>query len=322
MTRSTNSRRNASPATTSVSNKRSFEEVDANAAIDADVLPVNTTPVRQELVETESIASVQTSSNGQHAEVVVHTGTSADLTPVNSSPTRQASSPHLPVTERRSRTLEDKISLGRGLPEYVSNIPQDFPHKWASASNGRRYKSHVLVDPSYANAVYMSVIGVVSYFSQDNDDVMELSLRLDSKFHETYDDSDYWDQKLWELACASPIKMVDDSLHPIRKDVMKFVHKPRTDKVMTPKVSLTGFDGVELEPFQIQPGDLVIVDFTLQVYRLTFDSKMSTDPPVSGVRHVLCNIQVLDPGYDDNFNTGGTPSRPAMLTPKRARMPL
>ena len=59
---------------------------------------------------------------------------------------------------------------------------------WSYASNSRRYKSHVLVDSGHTSAVPVTALGVVSYFNEDEDGIIELTLKLDSRFKDLHDD--------------------------------------------------------------------------------------------------------------------------------------
>jgi hypothetical protein len=190
---------------------------------------------------------------------------------------------------------------------------------WSYASNSRRYKSHVLVDSGHTSAVPVTALGVVSYFNEDEDGIIELTLKLDSRFKDLHDDSDEWDNTLWKLASTGPIKFNDESLRPCRNNRLRMIFKPRTDG--TVEVPFTSFDGVRLKADEIHPGDLVIADFLFQVYSMSFDPRKSTEQPVLGTRHVLWSLQVLDPGFD--LSSVPAPSRyPVMLTPKRVRAPL
>lgn len=187
---------------------------------------------------------------------------------------------------------------------------------WSLCSSSRRYKSHVLVDSGHTRATPLNALGVVSYFEEDEDGVIALTLKLESRFKELHKDSDEWDDILWKLAKTGPIRFEYDALRPCRKDQLRLVFKPNTDGVL--RVPFTSFDGQKLEASDIHRGDLVIVDFLFQVYNMTFDPRLSSEPPVAGTRHVLWSLQVLDPAFDVPTST----RYPVMLTPKKLRTPL
>ena len=131
-----------------------------------------------------------------------------------------------------------------------------------------------------------------------------------------HNDSNEWSNILWNLAGTGQIKFGKDALRPCRKDQLRFTFKPNTDGVL--RVPFTGFDGQKFEASDIRQGDLFIVNFLFQVYNMTFDPRMLTEKPVTGTRHVLWSLQVLDPAFD----VPTTKRYPVVLTPKKLRTHL
>jgi hypothetical protein len=233
------------------------------------------------------------------------------------------SPPRLPPSETSSRSLSDKLQMARSLPEYINNLEDDFEYEWAPVTNGKRFKSHVLVEPKDKTPIPITAVGVVSYFEKDEDDIVQLTLNLASKFDSTYPDSSSWDTKLLNLAETGPLTVDDTFLHPCRSTQMRFVFKPRLDGKQIDGVTILGFDGVPLDASGIEVGDLVVVDFFFQVYLMTFDQRISDEPSVSGTRHVIWRIQSLDPGYDLAGKRSSSMGRgSSMVPPKRVRVPL
>ncbi len=119
--------------------------------------------------------------------------------------------------------------MARSLPEYINNLDDDFEYEWAQVSAGKRFKSHVLVDLEDKTPIPVTAIGVVSFFEKDEDDIVQLTLNLDSKFDSEYSDSTTWDSKLMNLADTGPLNVDSTFLHSCRNSLMRFVFKPRLD---------------------------------------------------------------------------------------------
>jgi hypothetical protein len=94
---------------------------------------------------------------------------------------------------------------------------------------------------------------------------------------------------------------------------MRFVHK-KSDNTLFSEIELVNVEGNIIEGKAIKPGDLVAVDFGLQIYELNNEIGNST-----GARLVLVSVQQLASNYDPKFEQREKVQLPSVTPPAKRR---
>jgi hypothetical protein len=183
-----------------------------------------------------------------------------------------------------------KVKSIQALPCYVGSATP-LP-TFSQTADNMKYKAHTLVNGKQTELLV--VIGVVS-FVQFTPKEVALTIDVVSKFM-TEEVAKPWMTVLTELSHKSPIGFPEDFFEPCRKDKMRFLNRP-TDTILVGDLDVTNLKGKAIDGSSINKGDLVAVDFALQVYSSEMNSKKT-----EGARLVLASVQLLEASYDDSFD--------------------
>jgi hypothetical protein len=207
-----------------------------------------------------------------------------------------------------AQTVPQKIKAISKLPMYLSHLSVD--SNFRASANRNNYRAYTLID----NEGFMqmiTVLGVVAYSDLVSKDAV-LTISLEAEFAKT-EKILHWQSTLAHLASSGPIATGEDFHDACRGGRMRFVRKPGDNSIMD-KLDIVDFHGKDLQPDQVSCGDLVAVDFGLQVYSLT-NPKGTT----RGARLVLQSVQVIQPKYDKSFEREEKVEPPATPSPAKRR---
>jgi hypothetical protein len=182
-----------------------------------------------------------------------------------------------------------KIKSITELPTYVANLTPSPTFK--QTDRRTEYQTFTLVNGRKTEL--MTVIGVVSYVKLTSHEAT-VTIDIVSKFM-TSDQASPWVSTLTDVSKQSPLGTSESFFEPCRGNKMRFTHKPK-DKGLVDTLELLNLKGKPVEGDAFNRGDLVVIDFALQVYSADIDSKQ-----IKGARLILQCLQQLQTAYDDSY---------------------
>lgn len=216
-----------------------------------------------------------------------------------------------------SPSIIKKLKNAYGLKQYASNATPGNDTEWLRTAKSKTYSASTLVDSNHS--IYPFVIaGILTYFNMSGDDITIAIDHLNSALPEFVDNKAI-DSSLMLFVehPENPVPPVDlKSFYlPGRENKMRFTKKKADNKATFGTCDFVGLDGENLvEPDKsLKKGDLVIVDFVLQVYSSNRDGTVT-----NGTRLVPVSIQQLQKElvvFDDESKPISVPTPP----PKRRK---
>jgi hypothetical protein len=231
------------------------------------------------------------------------------------SDTEEISQQKLPVNQeyfvqsRGKHETQSKVDTIASESIFLTNI--DLEPEFRITANRKGYKAYTLVDNG--TTVLMTVMGIVSFCDFSKNDLI-LTLSLDADFALSTSDKGLWAEKLNDICSKSPVENDDSFNAPCRAGKMRFIRKSSDKNLLNPFEALD-INGIKLENIEIfAPGDLVAVDFGLQVYIMDNDLAKT-----SGARLILETVQLIASKYDTSFEATEMVQMPARPTASRKR---